>query len=533
MSAQQRRWFPVALLVGVTGTLGCDDDSSVLQQNPAAGVDEDLELMFGAPGDPTTCEAAASERSYQGCDFWPTVTFNAVWDIFDFAVVVANVGAEPATISIAAPGIEYSTTVQPLSVEKIALPWVPTLKGSESDECGMPTAPDASVLVKGGAYHLTSTRPVTVYQFNALEYRGAGGFNGKSWDACPGHSVCEGNDGPIGCYSFSNDASILLPATALTGSYRVAAIDDAGGAAFLAITGTQDGTTVQVQLAPGASIHSGGPVTASGGIVNISLDAGDVAQLASDGSSDLGGSLVGADKPVQAIVGASCATIAPDDATCDHLEESLLPAETLGRRYLVSAPTGPLGQPSPYGIRIFGNVDGTTLSYPSATPPGAPATIDAGEVADLGIVNGDFEIVGDHEIAVSTFLPSAIVSNPSDTFISHGDPAQSQAVAVEQYRTSYVFLAPDDYDVSFVDVIAPSGTPVTLDGDPLPGSASPLGNSGFEVKRVRLGAGDAGGHNISADEPIGVQVVGYGAYTSYQYPAGMHLTPIAPPPDIK
>jgi len=25
-------------------------------------------------------------------------------------------------------------------------------------------------------------------------------------------------------------------------------------------------------------------------------------------------------------------------------------------------------------------------------------------------------------------------------------------------------------------------------------------------------------------------VIGYGAYTSYQYPAGLDLTPIAPPP---
>jgi hypothetical protein len=29
---------------------------------------------------------------------------------------------------------------------------------------------------------------------------------------------------------------------------------------------------------------------------------------------------------------------------------------------------------------------------------------------------------------------------------------------------------------------------------------------------------------------VGIQVVGYGSYTSYQYPGGLNLTLIAPPP---
>jgi hypothetical protein len=29
-----------------------------------------------------------------------------------------------------------------------------------------------------------------------------------------------------------------------------------------------------------------------------------------------------------------------------------------------------------------------------------------------------------------------------------------------------------------------------------------------------------------------VQVIGYGAYTSYQYPAGLDLAEIAPPPSL-
>jgi hypothetical protein len=39
--------------------------------------------------DPATCAQAAMQRSYVGCDYWPTVVANTVWSIFDYAVVVA------------------------------------------------------------------------------------------------------------------------------------------------------------------------------------------------------------------------------------------------------------------------------------------------------------------------------------------------------------------------------------------------------------------------------------------------------------
>ena len=78
-----------------------------------------------------------------------------------------------------------------------------------------------TVKVEKGAYHLVSSRPVTVYQFNALEYKGAGGEAGKSWASCPGDVVCTNGAATRGCFSFSNDASLLLPSTAMTGNYRV------------------------------------------------------------------------------------------------------------------------------------------------------------------------------------------------------------------------------------------------------------------------------------------------------------------------
>ncbi|MER2605396.1 MAG: hypothetical protein ABTQ29_06170, partial [Siculibacillus sp.] len=57
--------------------------------------------------------------------------------------------------------------------------------------------------------------PVTVYQFNPLEYQAQRGPPGKDWSSCPG------NQCGTACFSYSNDASLLLPSTALTANYRI------------------------------------------------------------------------------------------------------------------------------------------------------------------------------------------------------------------------------------------------------------------------------------------------------------------------
>src|SRR6478672_11555867 len=50
--------------------------------------------------DPVTCDEAAMTKSYIGCDYWPTVNLNPVWNVFDYAVVISNTGTTDAHISI-------------------------------------------------------------------------------------------------------------------------------------------------------------------------------------------------------------------------------------------------------------------------------------------------------------------------------------------------------------------------------------------------------------------------------------------------
>jgi hypothetical protein len=103
------------------------------------------------------------------------------------------------------------------------------------------------------------------------------------------------------------------------------------------------------------------------------------------------------------------------------------------------------------------------------------------------------------------------------------------AVPTEQFRSDYVFIASKTYDANFVNVTAPSGTSVVLDGTPIPSSEfQPIGKSGYSVARHALGA-DREVHHATAALPFGIVVYGYGTYTSFMYPGGLDLKRIAPP----
>jgi len=485
-------------------------------------------------GTVATCAGAAAAKSYVGCDYWPTVTGNTVWSIFDFAVVVANASTQPANITITGPnGTNQTGSVPPGQLQKFFLPWVSSLKGPDfdMDTSVLGTAFTASVIAHGGAYHLVSDVPVTVYQFNAIEYKPAGGPPNKSWSSCPNDTAAG-----IQCYSYSNDASLLLPSTAMTGNYRV--MGEKGwseqGSAILGpyfvVTATQNGTTVTVKTSATSQVLAGTgiPAQSGAGTFTISLNQGDVAEVVGQpgDQNDLGGTLIQANNPVQVITGLQCVFQPEGTPACDHIEESVFPAETLGQHYVVTVPTSPNGNAVGHIVRVFGNVDGTTLTYNPSKPAGCPSTINAGQVVDCGQVSSDFEIKGNNAFGVGSYSLGGSLVDPSG---GEGDPDESFAIAVEQYRTAYIFLAPSDYDTSYVDIVGPTGVTVTVDGASV-GAFTAIGSSGYGVARYKLGAGNAGAHQLSASAPVGIQVMGYGSYTSYQYPGGSDLTAIAPPP---
>jgi hypothetical protein len=464
-----------------------------------------------------------------------------VWSVFDFAVNVVNPGSLTSTVTVTGGGgaATQVVNVAPGQLATIYLPWVPALKGGDSDSCGSIVSFSSTVRSNAGAYHLVATSPVAVYQYSALEVAGQGGPPGKVWSSCPGSATCVSSGTSIGCFSFTNDASLLLPTTALTGNYRVTT--QAGWAtesqgAYFAITGTQNGTSVTVTLPAAGGLAGDGasiPATAGGGTLALSLNAGDVVELVGTGTADNAGALVKASAPVQVISGMPCAYQPFNSANpaCDHLEQSVLPAETLGKHYFVTAPTAPHGNVVGHIVRMIGNANGTTLSYSPSQPVGAPTTLAAGQVVDLGQIAQDFEVQGNHEFAVVDFMLSGSLLDPNaPTGMQLGDPSQSDVIPVEQYRVEYAFAAPTNYSPSFVDIVMPMTATVNLDGAALTATPTAIG-SGYGIARQPLAAGSNNGlHTLVSSAPVGIQVIGYAVYTSYMYPGGTNLAPIAPPP---
>lgn len=448
------------------------------------------------------CTTQALGRSYVGCDYYPTVTANIVDSKWSFAVAVSNTSTEPATVTVTRGDAVVATQqVAGRSVAVMTLPWVHELKGPSS----LAVVPfPASIQLADGAYRLRSTRPVTVYQFNPLEY--TNGLN------CADQSNC----------TYTNDASLLLPTHVWGREYRVASrahFYDSSG--FVAVTASEDNTAVTVTAAPGAagSFRSGVDGISSSGAGSVVMQAGDVMQIVTDVGGDPTGYLVTSDKPVQVIGGHQCVYVPESTPACDHLEESMFPIETLATQYLVTAPMEPGGSGSKgQVVRIIATADNTTLTYDPPQPDAPTAIAQAGGWFELAPRATDFVVAASSPVLIARYMLG------QSSGASSGDPAMATAVNTAQFRTDYLFHAPTNYEENWVNITSPlSATDgVRLDGQPVSGW-TPIGGSSFAVTRQRLSNAGDGNHSVTSSSPVGITVYGYGQYTSYWYPGGLNL----------
>lgn len=455
------------------------------------------------------CSSALLGSAYIGCDYFPTVTANEVADDYHFAVAVSNASDGAATVMITRGSASVDSFSVPAgSVVVRTLPWVDALKG--------PDIITASLVLADGAYRLRSNRPVTVYQFSPLEYTMGQG----TWSA-------------------SNDASLLLPVSSWTGKYWVVARHNWGTNSadnyrgFYTVTAAFDGTQVKVKPGPlGAGVLLGAPGIDASGNGMVTLNAGDVLSVYTDGPGtirdpqDVTGTLVEADKAVQVIGGHQCTNV-PDDVTfCDHLEESMFPAQTLATSYYVTAPLIPDGTavPKVQVVRVLATQDATTLTY---DPPqlGAPTTIpQAGGWVELASSNSDYHVTADKPVSVVQYMEGQNAGGGA------GDPAMALTVTESQYRKQYLIHAPTNYPTNYANIVAPSSATVTVDGvDVDAAQFQTIGSSGYSVIRLALSNAGDGNHTIVGSKPVGVTVYGYGQVTSYWYPGGLNLNDLTKP----
>jgi hypothetical protein len=243
----------------------------------------------------------------------------------------------------------------------------------------------------------------------------------------------------------------------------------------------------------------------------VHLEQGDVLQVVTD-DSDLTGTVVEADRPVQVIGGSKCLFAPVDVFACDHSEESMFPVDTLATEYVVVPPAQyPNGQTeNPNIVRVIATEADTTLTF-TPDQPAAKVLANVGDFVELAPSTAKYMVTADKKVLVSQFMLSAG---------SH--PAFVLAITPSQYRSAYLFHAPPSWESNFVDITAPKGTAVQLDGAAV-GGWTDIAGTAYSYTHVKLSNAGDGNHSVTAPVPVGISVYGLQQSGSYWYPGGLAL----------
>jgi hypothetical protein len=476
------------------------------------------------------CAEALEQRAYVGCEYFPiTLPNTRLSEVFEYAVVVANPQLVDANVRIEVGGAVWmQTTVGAGDVKSITLPWItPIFRATTSR------------LERQASYRITSNVPVVAYQFNALEYQSGAQF------------------------SYTNDASLLLPAHALTERYLgvsrpslLVTQSNASGSSsivspgFLSITATHEGTTtVHVRFRAYTQAVTVEDVVMGpfvpGDEADFSLEQNDVLLLLStipdesacvntftesDGTAtycdtgpdyDLTGTEILASLPVAVFGGHDCDFVPYNRWACDHLEEQLFPLEAWDEEALFSVSQQFSREPN--YLRVVSAEDDNTVSFTPAVSE--PVVLARGAYFEFP-VTGDVLVRGTKPILVAQFLVGQDFAGRGSSGTGTGDPSMALVAPSGQLRREYVFLTPRTYEDNFANITAPVNANVSLNGVPIT-SWQTSATSSYVSARVRVTGGRV--HRLEGSMPFALQVYGYGRYTSYLYTGGLDLERISTP----
>lgn len=400
----------------------------------------------------------------------------------------------------------------------IRLPWVATLKSFEFNHCGKVVAPVNPALQPNGAYHVTSSRPVSVTQVSPLQRTNDDGPADKDWTLCAGLAPCSTTGTPLGCTALAREGTLLLPVSAMTGNYRVTGWDDPTPS-FFTVTATANDT--HVELTPFRPIQlPDGQLATPDAPRSLTLQAGDVALIVGrEGGVHM--TRIAATHPVQVLAGKQCAEQPYASPLCNHMEDTVVPTEALGRRYVVPVTSGPSGAPRPHFIGIFAFVNDTRLDTPEAVLD--TSRLNAGD-ATWFLTDKNISITSNQPLAVVAYTTGNNGVPGGPTTETLGGPAMTAIAPVDQFRKRYAFAAASDR--AYADITAPKGTAITLDGAPITVPFEEIGTTGFGVFRQPLSRDNT--HVLVASHPVGVQIVEYAKGTAIFHPAGIGVAPLNP-----
>lgn len=242
--------------------------------------------------------------------------------------------------------------------------------------------------MRGGAYHLTSSVPVMVYQFTLSEYGPKGGPAGKDWTSCPGYALKTPE-----CFSYSNDASLLAPSTALTSNVRVAG--NHGGIvsiprrwADMCVYYSNAGCYRGFRRAFQDSERSSGWADRQvGSFTNLRDDLAGGGRRAGPGGVGpreliLSGSLIHSTegKPIQVISRNHLHWSADRQGGLRPRGGSHVSRGDSGQALRRASSDGSWGTSVGHIVRLVGNVDGTNLAYLPSKPKGCPDMLEASQL---------------------------------------------------------------------------------------------------------------------------------------------------------
>lgn len=493
-----------------------------------------------------SCQEAASNPSNLGCEFWALDLDNAYVPggrngFYDaagqqYALAVVNpYGGFPAEVAVF--NVE----------EKVDQSTVP---GGWIQVFNLPRRDVDGTVLDALAYRLISDVPVTAYQFNPLENADV----------------------------FSNDASVLYPSSSLGKEYWVVTREQTFEElrSYVTVTATRPGETVvtvdvTADTTAGLNVHTGQPIEAmaSGSSLQIALQQFDVLNIATESvGGDMTGTHVVATQEV-AVFGGSEGSNAPNTGHClvdtgvcewdgqkpcatnkdciefntccaDHLEHQMPPIHALGLEYQ-AVKTFPRGQEKDV-YRVVAVKNDTSVS---CTPNECAEThLNAGQWFDFETKSA-FTLTANKPVLMAQFIASQDAPEPNKNGVPQagdagiGDPSMLILTPRAQYRNSYAFLAPNNYELDYVTIVAPvqdkTNGPVDVwldcplvDPQQDPEACPPISLANYQSTpgntflSARLPVDD-GFHHVRAVAPVAVYAYGYDQYVSYGYSAGSNL----------
>ena len=489
------------------GDRACDGDSATICNEDGSAYEITADCPFGCQRGQCVDPCATTGKDYLGCTFFavdlPNVGEAAT---APFAITISNTFDAVVDATITQPGAaDRTVSVAPNDLEVVSL-GVASLEATG---------------VTDQAFRVTTTAPVTVHQFNPI------------------------NTPDV----FTNDASLLLPATSVGTDYIVTAWPAVGfssgafsrGYVVVVNVGDED---VDVTITASASLQAGGPLPAmrAGQTETVTLAEGQVLTIMGEAAAgaDVTGTEIRSTAPVAVFAGHECANVPNDSPFCDHLEQQLLPTDTWASEFVAAKfqPRAPFN-PEPDVYRIVGREPGTTLTMDPPNSLVHNRTIGRGEIIQFEETR-DFTIQASQPIALTQFMVGSSYPGPAfgcdrsgifpvttgcripDSPIcggtAIGDPAFLVNVPTDQFLSDYIVLTPSQYVEDYLNIIAPSGVTVRLDGSPV--TTSPQRLAGWDIYRVPVADGV---HRVEADVAFGLYAYGYDCDVSYAYPGGLSL----------